>query len=216
MKETIAKSGGNGLKPSENALGKNSKNFSGVQICKNISVSDTEAGISIPEAGNSSTEISKSYLAENLNGGSSSDGEIHSDEKNSSGEENLSDRENSISAAGAVRDETEESSRLAEAEKALIASEEKLSALEAKLFCLESGVPAENAEDVIALAKNFSDGDINSAVSAVLEKYPFFRTSLPAEKEAPLTTGVHIGNHMRSSRNGVEAAFRQANPNVRF
>lgn len=91
-------------------------------------------------------------------------------------------------------------------------AEARCRCLEAMLCCMENGVDPANAEDVILLAEK-TDSDIRKAIPAVLEKYPFFTASTKAE---PITTGVHIPPSLSKSTGGVEAAFRKANPDVKF
>ena len=57
------------------------------------------------------------------------------------------------------------------------------------MSCLAKGVPADAADDVIALAERFIDDDttIEKAVEKVLEKYPSFRS---ATKVPGITTGT--------------------------
>lgn len=69
--------------------------------------------------------------------------------------------------------------------------------LEIKVACLSKGVPADAAEDVIALAARLADDDtsIEKAVDKVLEKYPAF-LGKPSKK---VTTGVKTGDSADSS-----------------
>lgn len=91
----------------------------------------------------------------------------------------------------------------------------RAAALEARLACIEQGVPTEYAEDVLILAMR-EEGEVGAAVSAVLEKYPFFRGENAANKQQKLTTGIHFPQPVHSKSSGVEAAFRRANPHVKF
>ena len=91
-------------------------------------------------------------------------------------------------------------------------AEEKYRRLEARLCCIENGIAPENAEDVILLAEKLGT-DMKEAISAVIEKYPFFAAKGRAES---LTTGVHIAASPSAETSGVEAAFRKSNPNVKF
>lgn len=79
--------------------------------------------------------------------------------------------------------------QLAEVNAAKDAAEREKSRLEIKVSCLAKGVPADAADDVIALAERFIDDDttIEKAVEKVLEKYPSFRS---AAKAPGITTGV--------------------------
>lgn len=96
-----------------------------------------------------------------------------------------------------------------------ISAEEKLSEavrradmLESQLKCSRLGVPEELSADVIHLAEKCG------GIEAVLEKYPFFRGN--TEKSRGITTGVHLDMAAHDEPSGVEAAFRRANPNVKF
>lgn len=104
---------------------------------------------------------------------------------------------------------------IAASEAARNEAEARAQALEARLYCLEMGVPAENAADVIALAERLG-GERNAAIEEVLEKYPFFRGNTEEKAVRPLTAGVHIGQSVSAPCSGVEEAFRRANPDVRF
>lgn len=99
-----------------------------------------------------------------------------------------------------------------EAVEAKNEAEAKYRRLEARLCCIENGIAPENAEDVILLAEKHGT-DMKAAISAVLEKYPFFAAK---GRTAELTTGVHISASPSAETSGVEAAFRKSNPNVKF
>lgn len=79
--------------------------------------------------------------------------------------------------------------QLAEVNAAKDAAEREKSRLEIKVSCLAKGVPADAADDVIALAERFIDDNttIEKAVEKVLEKYPSFRS---ATKVPGITTGT--------------------------
>ena len=79
--------------------------------------------------------------------------------------------------------------QLAEVTAARDTAEREKSRLEIKVSCLAKGVPADAADDVIALAERFIDDDttIEKAVEKVLEKYPSFRSAV---KAPGITTGV--------------------------
>ena len=79
--------------------------------------------------------------------------------------------------------------QLAEVTAARDSAEREKSRLEIKVSCLAKGVPADAADDVIALAERFIDDDttIEKAVEKVLEKYPSFRSAV---KAPGITTGV--------------------------
>ncbi len=88
---------------------------------------------------------------------------------------------------------------IAAANSAKEAAEKEKQRLEIKVACLSKGVPAEAADDVIALASRLADENttIEKAVEKVLEKYPAFKG---AENKAPgITTGVRTGNFSDSS-----------------
>ena len=79
--------------------------------------------------------------------------------------------------------------QLAEVAAARDTAEREKSRLEIKVSCLAKGVPADAADDVIALAERFIDDDttIEKAVEKVLEKYPSFRSAV---KAPGITTGT--------------------------
>ena len=79
--------------------------------------------------------------------------------------------------------------QLAEVAAARDSAEREKNRLEIKVSCLAKGVPADAADDVIALAERFIDDDttIEKAVEKVLEKYPSFRS---ATKVPGITTGT--------------------------
>lgn len=79
--------------------------------------------------------------------------------------------------------------QLAEVAAARDSAEREKSRLEIKVSCLAKGVPADAADDVIALAERFIDDNttIEKAVEKVLEKYPSFRSAV---KAPGITTGV--------------------------
>ena len=79
--------------------------------------------------------------------------------------------------------------QLAEVAAARDSAEREKSRLEIKVSCLAKGVPADAADDVIALAERFIDDDttIEKAVEKVLDKYPSFRSAV---KAPGITTGV--------------------------
>ena len=79
--------------------------------------------------------------------------------------------------------------QLAEVTAARDSAEREKSRLEIKVSCLAKGVPADAADDVIALAERFIDDDttIEKAVEKVLEKYPSFRSAV---KVPGITTGT--------------------------
>jgi hypothetical protein len=110
--------------------------------------------------------------------------------------------------------------RLMSSEKARNDAEERAKMLEARLCCMEMGVASENAEDVIMLAERF--GGKAEGIAAVLEKYPFFGAHggfkaepFGGERNA-VTTGIHMEQKVSAPCSGVEAAFRKANPTVKF
>lgn len=86
---------------------------------------------------------------------------------------------------------------IAAANSAKEAAEREKQALEIKVACLSKGVPADAAEDVIALAARLADDDtsIEKAVDKVLEKYPSFLGKPPQK----VTTGVKTGDSADSS-----------------
>lgn len=127
--------------------------------------------------------------------------------------------ENLVSAENLTAEEKPQTAENISAESETAAALEyanaRAAALEARLACIEQGVPPEYAEDVLILAMR-EEGEVGAAVSAVLEKYPFFRGENAAQKQQKLTTGIHFPQPVHSKSNGVEAAFRRANPHVKF
>ncbi len=90
---------------------------------------------------------------------------------------------------------------------------EREQALEYKLFCIQSGVPEENCDVVIAAASAMGKSDRKAAIAEVLEKFPFFKPV--REERSGITTGVHIEGVQSSVLSGVEEAFFAANPDCR-
>ncbi len=90
---------------------------------------------------------------------------------------------------------------------------EREQALEDKLFCIQSGVPEENCDVVIAAASAMGKSDRKAAITEVLEKFPFFKPV--REERSGITTGVHIEGVQSSVLSGVEEAFFAANPDCR-
>ena len=90
---------------------------------------------------------------------------------------------------------------------------EREQALEDKLFCIQSGVPEENCDVVIAAASAMGSSDRKAAIAEVLEKFPFFKPM--REERVGITTGVHIEGVQSSVLSGVEEAFFAANPDCR-
>ena len=64
--------------------------------------------------------------------------------------------------------------------------------LEAKLFCMENGVSAENCDVVIAACSAMDKQDAKEAIAEVLERYPFFKDG--QHEKRGMTTGIHIVN----------------------
>lgn len=118
-------------------------------------------------------------------------------------------------AAAAETEEKGLEEAFAASELARNEAEARAQALEARLCCLELGVPAENAADVIALAEHLG-GERGAAIAEVLDKYPFFRSNAEEKVARTLNAGVHIGQSVSAPCSGVEEAFRRANPDVRF
>lgn len=90
---------------------------------------------------------------------------------------------------------------------------EREQALEDKLFCIQSGVPEENCDVVVAAASAMGKSDRKAAIAEVLEKFPFFKPA--REERGGITTGVHIEGVQSSVLSGVEEAFFAANPDCR-
>ncbi len=94
---------------------------------------------------------------------------------------------------------------IAAANSAKEAAEREKQALEIKVACLSKGVPADSAEDVIALAARLTDDNtsIEKAVDKVLEKYPAFLGKSPKK----VTTGVRTGDTADSSGAASASSF---------
>jgi len=80
-----------------------------------------------------------------------------------------------------------------EQEKGTLAEEN--ATLKAQLSALKAGVNAESVEDVVVLAKNLvnDDVDMDAAIQKVLEKYPHFKGQQEQQQEQKpsFTTGQH-------------------------
>ena len=109
-----------------------------------------------------------------------------------------------------VTEEVTEEAAVVE-EKAEPTEREKL--LEDKLFCIQSGVPEENCDVVIAAAGAMGNPDRKAAITEVLERYPFFKPT--RSDRSDVTTGVHIEGIETTPVSGVEEAFFAANPDCR-
>ena len=102
-----------------------------------------------------------------------------------------------------------------EQEKGTLAEEN--ATLKAQLSALKAGVNAESVEDVVVLAKNLvnDDVDMDAAIQKVLEKYPHFKGQQEQQQEQKpsFTTGQHqkqSGNHEPSSlREALAQKFSQ-------
>lgn len=100
---------------------------------------------------------------------------------------------------------------IAAANSAKEAAEREKQALEIKVSCLSKGVPADSAEDVIALAARLTDDNtsIEKAVDMVLEKYPAFLGKPPKK----VTTGVKTGDSADSSSSSVNSFIEAVRAN---
>lgn len=101
------------------------------------------------------------------------------------------------------------------AQDAQSAAEQKAADYEAMFAAMKSGVSAEAAEDVVALAKlKVSDEmPLSAAIAEVLKKYPQFCGNAPAPVT---TTGTKINNGGSTTVSGVEKRFLEKNPGIKI
>ena len=99
------------------------------------------------------------------------------------------------------------------AQEARSAAEQKAADLEAVFAAIKAGVPAEAAEDVVALAKIkvTEEMPISAAITEVLKKYPQF-----CGGNTPATTGAKIYNGSGEKISGVEQRFLEKNPGIKI
>ena len=100
------------------------------------------------------------------------------------------------------------------AQDAQNAAEQKAADLEAVFAAVKAGVPADAAEDVVALAKLkvTETVTLSAAIAEVLKKYPQFSGApVPAA-----TTGAKINNGGGSNISGVEKRFLEKNPGIKI
>ena len=100
------------------------------------------------------------------------------------------------------------------AQDAQNAAEQKAADLEAIIAAVKAGVPADAAEDVVALAKlKVSETvPLSAAIAEVLKKYPQFSGA-----PAPVTTtGTKINNGGGTNVSGVEKIFLERNPGIKI
>ena len=100
------------------------------------------------------------------------------------------------------------------AQDAQTAAEQKAADLEAIIAAVKAGVPADAAEDVVALAKlKVSETvPLSAAIAEVLKKYPQFSGAI-----APVTTtGTKINNGGGTNVSGVEKIFLERNPGIKI
>lgn len=106
---------------------------------------------------------------------------------------------------------------LIDAENARCAAENKAVGLEAAVKCLSLGVAPEFTDDVIAVAASYKDcNSFDEAIDLVIKKYPFFTGAKFGAPIKNMMTGIHISPADNSREDGVEDAFRKANPTVKF
>lgn len=100
------------------------------------------------------------------------------------------------------------------AQDAQNAAEQKAADLEAVFAAVKAGVPADAAEDVVALAKLkvTETVTLSAAIAEVLKKYPQF-SGAPAPAA---TTGAKINNGGGNNISGVEKRFLEKNPGIKI
>ncbi len=86
--------------------------------------------------------------------------------------------------------------------------------LQAKIICLEKNVKSDCIDDVLALAEKLSCENDDNSIDTILEKYPFFKNA--SAKNSKISTGVILSRTEKKSYNGIEAAFKKSNPNVKI
>lgn len=110
------------------------------------------------------------------------------------------------------------------------ATDDKVSALEAKLLCFEHDVSKDSVSDVVALAKAYvdEDTDFEEAIEKVIKKYPQFVKGTGKKKSAdPYEDDEEDDTDNKGSwgqrqkgqskkSDGVEAAFLRKNPGLKI
>ena len=111
------------------------------------------------------------------------------------------------------------------------ATDDKVSALEAKLLCFEHDVSKDSVSDVVALAKAYvdEDTDFEEAIQKVIKKYPQFVKGASKKKnvdndddddddESDNQKGSWGQRQQSVSKksDGVEAAFLRKNPGLKI
>ena len=88
--------------------------------------------------------------------------------------------------------EQEAAEKLSAAAIAKEAAERDRQVLELRVACLSRGVSPEYADDVLALAERYSDGNTSfeEALDSVIAKYPAFCRSISQNTAPGITTGV--------------------------
>lgn len=96
-------------------------------------------------------------------------------------------------------------SDIAAANSAREAAEKDKHDLEIVISCLSKGVAPEYADDVITLAKKYTDENtsVDAAVDKVIERYPVFRRNGFGYPLRGITTGTGTHNVPRSSDHGT-------------
>lgn len=98
-----------------------------------------------------------------------------------------------------------------EQEKGTLAEEN--ATLKAQLSALKAGVNADSVEDVVVLAKNLVNDDVNmdAAIQKVLEKYPHFKGQTQQQEQQEPKPSFTTGQHQKQQPSELEkwlAAFK--------
>ena len=102
-------------------------------------------------------------------------------------------------------------------------TDDKVSALEAKLLCFEHDVSKDSVSDVVALAKSYvdEDTDFEEAIEKVIKKYPQFikgsgKNNYDTDDDTDNKKGSWGDRQKGKSKkvSGVEAAFLKNNPGL--
>lgn len=103
-----------------------------------------------------------------------------------------------------------------EVDKELQAKAERADELETKILCYEQGVDKDSVDDVVALAKAYTndDTDIEDAIEKVLKKYPQFKAGEQEEEKTASWGKRQKGTSKKLS--GVEERFQQINPDIKL
>ena len=106
-------------------------------------------------------------------------------------------------------EEEKKNEALSNAEKARIAAEEKVAALEAKVTALSKGVKSDSVDDVVILAKALVTDEvtIEQAIDKVLEKYPSFKGEQKQEGNKGFKIGAEGQKQNENTNNALAAIF---------